>query len=552
MRTLGTFARPGSFAPTASAAGADVLVGRKVANSSFIRALLRHGTYDRYCFFVGETADLAGIEPLLEGLGSEVSDRVEARPLVNLPESLAAGDISAIHQNSPGDQLGQLLRLRDRYATSTVPVTGQIHSLSYPSMMLDFASSWLGEPSSCDAVFCSSTAGREVLSRCFEAVGEQLGARGLSTPAPGWELPVVPLGIDVDALEAADRSAARAQLNIPEDAFVILGIARFTEFDKMDLFPVLKSFSDLVRATEGKERPPVLLLAGARQGTKTPEMLQLWSRGMRIEDRLILKVDFADDEKARLLAAADVFISPSDNPQETFGITVVEALAAGLPVIAADLNGYKDTVSEDVGIRVPTYWNADLDAISELGPILYQRPLHLLLGQAMEVDLAALTGAMLTLYSEPARREAMGRAAAQRARAKYDWSVVIPQYEEVWNRLSEEPFAPRSREAHPLNMDFKRVFGHYPTAAERPAGLVQRSELARACCADRNTYPIYPDLKSIFDNDQVLAGVQLAATPIEVSELENKLREVALPGAPWRASLLVAWLLKHGLIERTT
>jgi len=459
--------------------------------------------------------------------------------------------VTAIHQNSPGDQLGQLLRLRDRYATKTIPVTGQIHSLSYPSMMLDFASAWLGEPSSCDAVFCSSTGGREVLRRCFESVGEQLGSRGLSTEAPAWELPVVPLGIDVDSLEAADRDAARAKLNIPDNAFVVLGIARFTEFDKMDLFPVLKAFSDLVRATEGQARTPILVLAGARQGTKTPEMLQLWSKGMRIQDRLILRVDFADDEKAQLLAAADVFISPSDNPQETFGITVVEALAAGLPVIAADLNGYKDTVSEEVGIRVPTYWNADLDAISELGPILYQRPLHLLLGQAMEVDLAALTGAMLDLYRDPARVEAMGKAATQRARSLYDWSVVIPQYEAVWSRLSEVSFQPRSRDPHPLNMDFKRVFGHYPTAAERPAGLVRSSDLAKACCAQQNTYPIYPDLKHIFDNDQVLAGVQLAAAPIEVSELETRLRETALPGAPWRASLLVAWLLKHGLLERT-
>ena len=50
------------------------------------------------------------------------------------------------------------------------------------------------------------------------------------------------------------------------------------------------------------------------------------------------------EEKQLGLAAADVFCSPADNLQETFGISVLEAMASRLPVIASDWNGYRDLV----------------------------------------------------------------------------------------------------------------------------------------------------------------------------------------------------------------
>ena len=57
-----------------------------------------------------------------------------------------------------------------------------------------------------------------------------------------------------------------------------------------------------------------------------------------------------------LYAASDVFVSPADSPSESFGLTIVEAMACGRPVVASDWDGYKDTVrhGED-GFRIPTY-----------------------------------------------------------------------------------------------------------------------------------------------------------------------------------------------------
>src|SRR6202012_5551691 len=64
------------------------------------------------------------------------------------------------------------------------------------------------------------------------------------------------------------------------------------------------------------------------------------------------------DDRARigaLWAGADVFVSLVDNIQETFGITPVEAMAAGLPVVVSDWDGYRSTVRDGVeGFLIPT------------------------------------------------------------------------------------------------------------------------------------------------------------------------------------------------------
>ncbi len=340
MHTLATVVEPGTLGDGEG----QLLVGRTVANSGFLRAVLEHGTFERYLFFVGEIRSQRAIEALIATLPSELQSRADLRNILQLPSSLAAGDISVFHQNSPINQIGEIIRLRDRYASQPVVVTGQIHSLSYPSMMLDYIKNALMGPSACDAIFCSSTAGRGALSNSYAQVARGLQGVGARVEAPAWELPVVPLGINVGSLECGSRTEARQHLGIDSNAFVVLSIARFTEYDKMDLFPLLKAFAAFRDRHRTAGRAPILVLAGARQGTRTPEMVSVWAKALQIEDSVLLRVDFAEGEKSMLLGAADCFVAVSDNPQETFGLSVVEAMAAGLPVIASDLDGYKDTV----------------------------------------------------------------------------------------------------------------------------------------------------------------------------------------------------------------
>jgi len=300
--------------------------------------------------------------------------------------------------------------------------------------------------------------------------------------------------------------------------------------------------------TEGRRL--ALLLAGARQGTKSPEMLALWAKGLGIADRVLVQVDFAEDRKKDLLAAADLFVSASDNPQETFGLSVVEAMAAGLPVIVSDFDGYKETVTPDAGIKVPTRWNVDPGFLRDLSPILYERPLHLFLGQSMEVDLAALEGAIAELYRDEPRRSAMARAAAARGQA-YDWSRVIPRYEEVWQRLSDKRLEPRGgRAAHPLGMDYARIFAQFPTWGFDAQRAVKPAPLAASLCGGgTNAYPIYPEMQNLVSDAEVLDALELAGSGIAAGGLVEALARRRPERPAWRASCAVAWLLKHGLLQ---
>ncbi len=123
----------------------------------------------------------------------------------------------------------------------------------------------------------------------------------------------------------------------------------------------------------------------------------------RLQDVLFAgRVD--DIDKARFYKTADIFCAPSTG-QESFGIVLLEAMAAGLPVVASDIHGYKRVV---------------------------QRNVSGLLVEPKDPD--GIAAALERLICEPALRVRLGEAGARRA-PDFDWSHVTAQlvgvYEEV-------------------------------------------------------------------------------------------------------------------------
>ncbi len=110
------------------------------------------------------------------------------------------------------------------------------------------------------------------------------------------------------------------------------------------------------------------------------------------------------DRLTELYRECDVFVAPSTG-QESFGIVLLEAMAAGCAIVASDIHGYKKVV---------------------------QRNVSALLVEPREVD--ALARALERLVGDPELRQRIGRAGAERA-PEYDWSHVTAQlvgvYEEV-------------------------------------------------------------------------------------------------------------------------
>jgi phosphatidylinositol alpha-mannosyltransferase len=108
----------------------------------------------------------------------------------------------------------------------------------------------------------------------------------------------------------------------------------------------------------------------------------------------------SDDGRRRLLASADVLCAPSLGG-ESFGLVVVEGMAAGLPVVASDIDGYRDVLPGDCGRLVPPG------------------------------DDRALAAALGDLLADPALRRQLGEKARESAQ-RFDWTVVAQQVLEVY------------------------------------------------------------------------------------------------------------------------
>jgi hypothetical protein len=178
-------------------------------------------------------------------------------------------------------------------------------------------------------------------------------------------------------------------------------------------------------------------------------------------------------ERQKAWAVADVFCSLSDNIQETFGITPIEAMAAGLPVVVSDWDGYKDTVRDGIdGFRIQTLMpEAGLGKDLAFRHALEIDSYDLYCGftsALIAVDVQAAADAFVLLFESCELRQKMGASARERARSVYDWKIIIGQYEELWGNLNELR-AMKSTEINslkhpwPARMDPFFAFANYPT-----------------------------------------------------------------------------------------
>ncbi|MDQ6672266.1 MAG: glycosyltransferase family 4 protein [Chloroflexota bacterium] len=131
------------------------------------------------------------------------------------------------------------------------------------------------------------------------------------------------------------------------------------------------------------------------------------------------------EDLPRYYQSCDVFCAPNTG-QESFGIVLLEAMAAGAPIVASDIPGYRDVVSDGVeGLLVEP-----------------ENP-------------GALADAVCRLLGNPELRANMRRAGQEKAQ-QYDWprvaSQVLDYYFEVLERRDAEPLTQRVRFARVKRM----------------------------------------------------------------------------------------------------
>jgi glycosyltransferase involved in cell wall biosynthesis len=180
---------------------------------------------------------------------------------------------------------------------------------------------------------------REVLLRCYP-------------DCPSDKIHVLPWGaFDVRAAEMGapvSPEALRAEFGVPRDAQVLLTLSRISPEKGQDL--LLESLLDF----SPKNGDPGLWLficgdPAFMQGRRFLDQLRHLASRLR-HIRVVFPGHVTGDRKRAFFALADLYVFPSRH--ESYGLTLMEALAAGLPVVCLDSLGARDIVREDFGVIV--------------------------------------------------------------------------------------------------------------------------------------------------------------------------------------------------------
>lgn len=441
------------------------IMGRQSTGAALMQAIADTKPSRLLCYAASRAA-AQNCAQTLASLGSPRTG-VDWIPL-DQPERLQ--EAGTLYRPDPG--IGQHAWHRlTRSNARAYSICGVTQTISSYGPMTAFTEYLTAPVESWDALICTSTVSREavrhVLERSADHLRERLGAQRFTLP----QMPVIPLGIHVRHLAtSADlRAAARARLGLADDEIAVLYAGRLIVHGKAHPLPM---YLALEQAAQG--RKVVLIQAGQAPNESTLKIYTEESKRFCPSVRTILVDGGNFDLYRQTWAAADIFTSLSDNIQETFGITPVEAMAAGLPVVVSDWDGYKDTVRDGIdGFRVPTLTlpggsGGDLAERYDAELINYDYYIGYA-AQFVAVDVEATAQAYRRLIDDPALRQRMGEAGARRAREVYDWSVIFRRYETLWSELAErrrsdpQVAPPLTRRRRPDRDDPFSMFEPYPT-----------------------------------------------------------------------------------------
>jgi glycosyltransferase involved in cell wall biosynthesis len=200
--------------------------------------------------------------------------------------------------------------------------------------------------------------------------------------------------------EAGGREALRRKLGLPQDGIVVVYTGRLVRYK--GLVPLLEAWVGVLKVQGSQPLHLVLVGSGSNDIHNCEEELKVFADEHDLSDSVTFTGDV--DGVAPYLQAADIFAFPTEN--EAFGISLIEAMACGLPSVSTDVGGVKDIVRHESNALV--FDAGDADALAEA------------LGRLIE--------------SEDLRRE-LGAGALETVRQKFSTEKISAQYFELFALL---------------------------------------------------------------------------------------------------------------------
>lgn len=463
----------------------------------------------------------------------------------------AAPNPAAVYYPAPPEIA--LAHARNRFGMASYSLFGVTHTLSSAGAMDQVARLVLPPFQPWDALICTSHAALVAVGRLQDEMRGWMREHAGATRFNPIRTPVIPLGVDMPTFVStpADRATARASLALEADDVAFLFAGRLTFHAKANPVPFYQAVEAACRHIG---RALVVIEAGVYPNDAICRAFEQARTALAPSARFV-HVDGRDATQYRAAwHASDVFVTLSDNIQETFGLTPLEAMAAGLPVLVTDWNGYKDTVRDGIdGYRIPTWLppagSGNVLALRHAqGVDSYDRYIGRA-SLATAADPLVLAERMIALAIDPALRRQLGEAARRRAR-EFDWPVILDRYVEMVDELNALRCAATPRaSAWPLRPDPFELFAHYSTAIVAPnwtarvrdPGGTALAALLELSVADYGLGAGFTTREAIEATHHALVtGEQSIGTLL-----------ASLPADRGAYDLALMWLVKFGLVTLT-
>jgi glycosyltransferase involved in cell wall biosynthesis len=221
---------------------------------------------------------------------------------------------------------------------------------------------------------------------------------------------LIPSAVDIERYRPIPQGAARASLGLDPDAEVLVYVGRV--IPRKDIRNVVRALAKLgeLRRARGDSSLPALLIVGGETAEPdvraTPEIgvLQDLANELGVGDQVRFMGRHQPAELYRWYSAADVAVTTPW--YEPFGLTPLEAMACGTPVIGAAVGGIAFTIADgETGFLVPPR------------------------------DPVALASRLDTLLSDPEMRQRMGAAGVARVVHFFSWSRVGAETAALYDRV---------------------------------------------------------------------------------------------------------------------
>ncbi|MCF8566048.1 glycosyltransferase family 4 protein [Alicyclobacillus tolerans] len=216
-----------------------------------------------------------------------------------------------------------------------------------------------------------------------------------------WNVRVIYPGVELDRFDKShagkNLSTGASRAPNPRSPFHILYVGRVIRQKGVDVLV------DAIRQLHGRKIPVELTVVG-----KTPPWERNYAKKIRASAKNLpirFKGFVSPQKLPQSYWQADVLVCPSQW-REAFGLVNVEALAAGLPVIASRLGGIREIVDDTCGILVPSYRSA-----------------------------RSFANAIEQLQSNPGLHEKLKQGAKKRA-AEFTWHETARQFSKLYDDLS--------------------------------------------------------------------------------------------------------------------